>query len=91
VKAFKTLEDEEREEKRKEEEEKKKDDNRYDEAGRGSWYSNPAPAPMKSTKTGIGKYLPGNLVVEAPVATAPPKRKAPDSSLAKAPVVKRKL
>lgn len=46
---------------------------RYEEEGRGAWYSNPAPAPIKTTKTGIGKYLPSNL----PAATAGvPKRKA---------------
>ena len=61
VNPFKQLEEEQEEERRKEEEENKKKDDRYVEDGRGSWYSNPTPAPLKTTKTGIGKYLPTNL------------------------------
>lgn len=80
VNPFKALEEEEAEEQRKEEEEKKKKDNRYDEEGRGNWYSNPAPAPLKTTKTGIGKYLPQNLATTPPASA--PKRKAPETSSA---------
>jgi peptidyl-prolyl cis-trans isomerase-like protein 2 len=75
VNPFKQLEEEQAEERRKEEEQKKKLDDRYIEEGRGSWYSNPAPAPLKTTKTGIGKYLPSNLAAPAPTQ----KRKAEGS------------
>jgi hypothetical protein len=80
VNPFKTLEEEEAEEQRKEDEEKKKNHNVYQEEGRGNWYSNPAPAPLKTTKTGIGKYLPQNLAPTPPAAT--PKRKAPEPASA---------
>lgn len=73
VNPFAQLDEEKAEEIRKEEEEKRKKDDRYVEEGRGNWYSNPAPAPLKTTKTGIGKYLPSNL---APTPGTVQKRKA---------------
>lgn len=93
VNPFSTLDDEANEEKRKEEEAMRKKDDRYSEEGRGSWYSNPAPAPLKTTKTGVGKYLPAatstaNTTKANSTVAAATKRKAPDSSSTQPPVKK---
>jgi peptidyl-prolyl cis-trans isomerase-like protein 2 len=54
---FRHLEEEAAEQRKKEEDKKKKEDEKYDEANRGLWYSNPVPALPKTGKTGVGKYL----------------------------------